>query len=75
MQVSVHEAKTHLSRLLKRAEDGEEVIIARGSEPVARLVPVKSSPLKRRLGGVPGLVTSMADDFDEELEDFAEYGR
>jgi prevent-host-death family protein len=45
-QVTVHEAKTHLSRLLDRVEGGEEVIIARGRKPVARLVPVQ-----RRAGG------------------------
>ena len=45
-QVTVHEAKTHLSRLLERVEGGEEVLIARGQKPVARLVPVQ-----RRAGG------------------------
>jgi prevent-host-death family protein len=38
--VTVHQAKTNLSRLLKKASNGEEIIIARGSKPVARLVPV-----------------------------------
>jgi prevent-host-death family protein len=49
--VNVHEAKTHLSRLLAQVEAGEEVIIARGGKPVARLVPV-DVPADRR---VPGL--------------------
>lgn len=46
--VSVHEAKTNLSKLLKLVEAGEEVVIARGQVPVARLVPEVST--KRKLG-------------------------
>jgi len=63
-QVSVHEAKTHLSRLLKDVERGEEVIIARNGEPVAQIV-----PLRRRvpiLGMDEGKGFSVPDDFDEE---------
>ena len=45
-QVSVREAKTHLSRLLRRVESGEEVVIARSGKPVAKLVP--ASPVRRR---------------------------
>ncbi len=40
MEVKVHEAKTHLSRLLQRVEAGEEITIARGETPIARLVPI-----------------------------------
>lgn len=47
---SIHEAKTNLSRLIQRAERGEEIIIARGKKPVARLVPVKKPGKKRQLG-------------------------
>ena len=42
--VNVHEAKTHLSKLLERVEAGEEVVIARNGHPVARLVPVLVEP-------------------------------
>ena len=42
MQVNVHEAKTHLSKLLERVEDGESVIIARHGKPVAELVPLRA---------------------------------
>lgn len=48
--VSVHEAKTHLSRLLARVEAGEEVIIARGKQEIAKLVPLESPQRKRELG-------------------------
>jgi prevent-host-death family protein len=52
--VTIHQAKTNLSRLIKKASAGEEVIIARGSQPVARLVPVGEVKGKRRPGSLKG---------------------
>ncbi|WP_018954723.1 type II toxin-antitoxin system Phd/YefM family antitoxin [Thioalkalivibrio sulfidiphilus] len=54
--VNVHEAKTHLSRLLKRAHDGEEIILAKAGRPYARLVPLGSTPSKRQPGRIKGRV-------------------
>ncbi|WP_019584583.1 MULTISPECIES: type II toxin-antitoxin system Phd/YefM family antitoxin [unclassified Thioalkalivibrio] len=54
--VNVHEAKTHLSRLLKRAHDGEEIILAKSGRPYARLVPLESPPVQRQPGRVKGQV-------------------
>lgn len=54
--VNVHEAKTHLSRLLARAHAGEEIIIARGGEPYARLVPLDGRHPKREPGTLRGRV-------------------
>ena len=54
--VNVQEAKTHLSQILARVEAGEDVILARGGKPVARLVPVQGSP-PRDVGFVAGRVT------------------
>lgn len=48
--VTIHEAKTNLSKLIARAVAGEEVVIARGKEPVVKLEPV-TSPKKRRISG------------------------
>jgi len=48
MTISVHEAKTHLSRYLVEVENGLEILIARGKKPVARLVPLKEKPVARR---------------------------
>jgi prevent-host-death family protein len=48
---TIHRAKTNLSRLIKRAEGGEEILIVRGKQPVVRLVPLKKTPKKR----VPGM--------------------
>ena len=61
--VNVHEAKTHLSRLLESVEAGEEVVIARAGRPVARLIKA-TTPVQRRPGTWAGKV-NMADDFDE----------
>ena len=72
-EVGVHEAKTHLSRLLRRVTAGEQIVITSGGRPVARLVPVdRAGP--RELGFDAGLIT-IPEDFDdplpsEMLEDF-----
>ncbi|MCD4750890.1 MAG: type II toxin-antitoxin system Phd/YefM family antitoxin [Thermoanaerobaculales bacterium] len=70
--VGIHEAKTHLSRLLRAVEEGEEVVILRGSRPVARLVAIQSDESVRKLGTAKGLVR-VSEDFDEPLEDFGAY--
>lgn len=51
---SIHAAKTHLSRLVERAEAGDEVVIARGKIPVVRLTPVEAKPPRRRFGAMRG---------------------
>lgn len=73
MQFTVHEAKTNLSKLIRLALAGEEVIIARGHVPVVKLTPVVEEKPQRRLGIAEGFVIYMAEDFDAELEDFDEY--
>lgn len=62
--VNVHEAKTHLSRLLERVEAGEEIVLARRGRPVARLVPL-AVPTPR-LGTMEGMIR-IGDDFDAPL--------
>lgn len=64
MLVNMHEAKTHLSRLVARAAAGEEIIIAKAGTPMARLVPFRSAEGPRPLGLLEGTVW-IADDFDE----------
>jgi prevent-host-death family protein len=61
--VNVHEAKTHLSRLLERVEGGEEVVIARAGRPIARLVPFRTRTQPRVPGAWRGRV-ELAADFD-----------
>lgn len=65
--VNVHEAKTHLSRLLEAVERGEDVVIARAGKPVARLVPARL-PGTRRPGSWKGQVI-IAPDFDDTPDD------
>ncbi len=68
MEVNIHEAKTHFSRLLQRVAAGEEVTIARAGVPVARLVAVERKQSVRPLGFARGQVW-VADDFDAPLPD------
>jgi prevent-host-death family protein len=71
-RVGMHEAKTHLSKLVARAEAGEDVVIQRNGKPVVRLVPVVEVP--RSLASVRGAWRGrvhVADDFDELPEDIA----
>jgi len=67
IEVNIHEAKTHLSRLLAQVEAGEEVTIARNGEPVAKLVAIEKSSKKRVLGQYKGEVV-IADDFDDPVD-------
>ncbi len=66
MEVNIHEAKTHLSRLLERVAMGEEVIIAKAGRPVAKLVPLEGRPKKRILGSAKGEFT-VPEDFNDPL--------
>ena len=66
--VNVHEAKTHLSRLLKRAEKGEEIVIARAGKPVAKLVKVQQRPRKRVFGQDRGKIKMDMDEFDRRFK-------
>ncbi len=64
--MNTHEAKTQLSRLLKRVATGEEITIANRGVPVARLVPAAAAGPKRKLGAFAGQMT-IPDDFDAPL--------
>lgn len=66
MKVNIHEAKTHLSRLLERVARGEEVIIAKAGKPVARLVRVTSDRPRFKLGSAKGEFV-VPDDFNDPL--------
>jgi len=66
MEVNIHEAKTHLSKLLERVALGEEVIIAKAGKPVAKLVRIESAPKNRILGSARGQFV-VPDDFNDPL--------
>jgi prevent-host-death family protein len=68
MAYTVHQAKTHLSRLLKEAEAGKEVVVMRGKKPVARIVPIdqpsEEKPPFRLIGAYAGRISWDEDAFD-----------
>jgi prevent-host-death family protein len=70
--ITIHEAKTNLSRLIEKACRGEEIIIARGSDPVVRLVPIGGKKGRRQLGFLKGKLIVGKEFFEplspEELE-------
>jgi prevent-host-death family protein len=69
--VTIHEAKTHLSRLVDAALAGEEVIIARRNKPLVQLTAIRPEKLsRRRIGMLPNLIKRMNDAFDDECSDW-----
>lgn len=62
--VTIHTAKTNLSQLLARVEAGEEIVLARGRQPVARLVPIEPPVTRRRFGALRGRVSLGPEFFD-----------
>ena len=67
--VKMHEAKTHLSRLVARAVDGEDIVIARGDKPQVKLVPVEEKPKPKRVFGALAGQISIPDSFFEPMSD------
>jgi prevent-host-death family protein len=70
--VSIHEAKTQFSRLVARAEAGEEIVVRRGRTPVAKLVAYRPPTTPRRRGALKGRIV-IAADFDATPAEFDEY--
>jgi prevent-host-death family protein len=70
--VSIHEAKTNLSRLIARVEAGEEIVLRRRDTPVAKLVAYEAAVTKRTPGALKGKL-HLADDFDATPPDFDDY--
>ena len=65
--VNLYQAKTHLSRLVERAARGEEIIIAKGGKPMAKLVPYREAATVRREPANLLGISFIAEDFDESL--------
>lgn len=70
--VGIHEAKTNLSKLLKRVEAGEEIVVARAGEPVAKIVAYTAPKSPRKPGLLEGQI-KILPGFDEIPEEFEEY--
>jgi prevent-host-death family protein len=67
VEINVHEAKTHFSKLLRRVAAGEEIVISKAGKPVAKIVPICNRA--RRRFGVDRGVFEVPDDFDAPLPD------
>ena len=65
-KINIHQAKTHLSRLVEDVAGGAEVLIAKGGRPMARLVPLRRDETPRRAGLLKGKLR-IADEFDQAL--------
>jgi len=65
--INIHEAKTHLSRLVERVQAGEEIVIAKAGRPAARLVPIEEDRKPVKIGGLKP-ETPVPEDFDRMLE-------
>ena len=72
---TVHEAKTHFSKLIRQALAGDEVIVSRGRQPVVRIVPLEEAKRDRVPGGAKGLVKDISADFDCPIDEFEEFMR
>jgi len=68
MQINIHEAKTHFSKLIQRAESGEEIIIAKAGKPVVKLVAINPLAPYRLSGSAKGEIF-VAEDFNAPLSD------
>jgi len=66
-KINIHQAKTHLSRLIEDVANGNEVLIAKGGKPMARLIPLGRDDSPRRPGLLKGKLR-IAEDFDRSLE-------
>ncbi|MFM8704493.1 MAG: type II toxin-antitoxin system Phd/YefM family antitoxin [Planctomycetia bacterium] len=66
--VNIHEAKTHLSRLIDQVAAGRDIIIAKAGRRVARLVPLEAGARPKKLGGLKGRIT-VPDDFNAPLDE------
>ncbi|CDN52394.1 Prevent-host-death family protein [Neorhizobium galegae bv. officinalis bv. officinalis str. HAMBI 1141] len=62
--INIHEAKTHLSRLVEEAANGEAFVIAKAGKPMVRVVPLEEAPKKKRRAGFLKGYASVPDDFD-----------
>ncbi len=71
--VSVYQAKTHLSELIRLALQGEEIVISRGKTPVVKLVALTEAKPERKIGMYPHAVLRIAEDFDAPLQDLEEH--
>lgn len=66
LQVNIHEAKTHLSKLLAQVKKGQEIIIAKSGKPIAKLIPIAEKPARRIPGTAKNKIT-ISPSFNDPL--------
>jgi len=66
--VTIHQAKTHFSKLIQRALAGEDIMVAKGKDPVVKIVPIPEAPKIRTLGGAKGMVKYISSDFGDSFQ-------
>ncbi|MDR4485696.1 MAG: type II toxin-antitoxin system prevent-host-death family antitoxin [Nitrospirales bacterium] len=68
--VTIQQANVHFAQLIQRALAGEEIIVAKGKKPVAKIIPIPAFKEERTLGGGKGIVKYISSDFDDSVEEF-----
>ncbi len=71
--VALEDAGARLSQLIQDAQAGEEIIITRGADQIAKIVPLNPDAPRPRFGSARNILVYMADDFDATPEDFKDY--
>jgi len=72
-QLNIAEAKAHFSEIIRKALRGEEIVIAKNSKPLLKLVPIQSPQSDRVPGSAKTLILSLSPDFESTPSDFHEY--
>ncbi|MGD9244682.1 MAG: type II toxin-antitoxin system prevent-host-death family antitoxin [Desulfobacterales bacterium] len=70
--IDINQAKKSLPELIEKTISGDEIIITKGGQPIAKLVGISKGKKQRQFGTAKGLI-KISDDFDKPLEDFQEY--
>lgn len=72
LQVNIHEAKTNLSKLIQKVINGEDVVIAKGNNPLVKITLINEEQPERKLGSAKNKI-KISEDFDNPVDDFEDY--
>lgn len=74
LQVNIHEAKTNLSKLIQKVINGEDVVIAKGNNPLVKITLINEEQPERKLGSAKNKI-KISEDFDNPIDDFEDYSK
>lgn len=74
LQVNIHEAKTNLSKLIQKVINGEDVVIAKGNNPLVKITLINEVQPERKLGSAKNKI-KISEDFDNPIDDFEDYSK